>query len=503
MSLPRLRGTRERYAELDDSSVVLIPAKPTSVLLPEHFCEPLSQLRYPVRLDFSHERFRLRSMQALSQLKDTALVDIDLSDNELRSISELNRFPALKSLVASRNALESGPGVALAVHRLTRLDLSGNQLTVVPTLKELPLLQILNLSRNLIRDGWEEIGRCQGLQALDVSENAFDWSAETGELRRAMAVLRGLKRLRVLNLSHTPAASQRGYRGWVVANARKLELLDDAPVTEAERMGEDDKNSALDDDASSVASSAVASSWLSGFSGVSSRSTQREKPEGGRYSSAAAPAASSAAPSAAAPGHTLAPTFGRDVELILRREGGLLPRLVQECTRHVQERTGGEAGRVPAGTALTAEGHPSAVLALRHAFEISPERGIAALRESVVPSGGSSGDDDESELRDGDVRASCSLLRAFLIELPQPLIPNELFLPLLETTKAWAPTVVEHRQHEVSASHGSLGWSLDGLPDGFWMFCSDGFWMFCIDGPWMFCSDGPWMLCSDGPLALA
>ena len=207
MSLPRLRGTRERYAELDDSSVVLIPAKPTSVLLPEHFCEPLSQLRYPVRLDFSHERFRLRSMQALSQLKDTALVDIDLSDNELRSISELNRFPALKSLVASRNALESGPGVALAVHRLTRLDLSGNQLTVVPTLKELPLLQILNLSRNLIRDGWEEVGRCQGLQALDVSENAFDWSAETGELRRAMAVLRGLKRLREL-LGAVPAAAE-------------------------------------------------------------------------------------------------------------------------------------------------------------------------------------------------------------------------------------------------------------------------------------------------------
>ena len=150
----------------------------------------------------------------------------------------------------------------------------------------------------------------------------------------------------------------------------------------------------------------------------------------------------------AAPGHTLAPIFGRDVELILRREGGLLPRLVQECTRHIQERTGGEEGRVPAGTALTAEGHPSAVLALRHAFEISPERGLAALRESVVPS---SGDDYESELCDGDVRASCSLLRAFLIEMPQPLIPNELFLPLLETTKAWAPTVVEHRQHEVSA----------------------------------------------------
>jgi len=55
--------------------------------------------------------------------------------------------------------------------------------------------------------------------------------------------------------------------------------------------------------------------------------------------------------------------------------------------------------------------------------------------------------------------------------------------------------VVEHRQHEVSASHGFLGWSLDGLPDGFWMFC--------FDGPRMFFSDNPWMFCSDGPLALA
>ena len=416
----RIPRSAERFAELAEE-LVLVPHRPTSLLLPEHFSQPVNTMRYPVRLDFSHERFRLRSIQLLAQLKDTALVEIDLSDNELSSLAELNRFAALKSLCASRNALESGPGVALAVHRLTRLDLSGNQLSAVPPLKELPLLQVLNVARNSIRDGWEELGRCPGLQALDGSHNAFDWDAETGELRRAMAVLRGLKRLRVLNLSSTPAASQRGYRGWVVANARKLELLDDTPVSEAERVGEDDKNSTLDDDASSVASS-----WFSGVSGRSHRLVPDSSvPDHNR--AAAAVAAAEAAASGRAPPPAGA-TFGARLEDLLAREGGLLPRLVEEVTRHVQERV---AERSSERAALTAEGHHSTVLQMRNAFEHSAAAGVAALSEAAAASGGSH----------GDVRAACTIFRAFLLELPQPLIPVELFLPLLEATQV-------HRGHK-------------------------------------------------------
>ena len=62
---------------------------------------------------------------------------------------------------------------------------------------------------------------------------------DTGELRRAMVVLRGLKRLRVLNLSQNPTSFRKGYRSWVLANARRLEVFDNAGVSEAEREGDD------------------------------------------------------------------------------------------------------------------------------------------------------------------------------------------------------------------------------------------------------------------------
>ena len=131
-----------RYQELEETPSVLTPLRPTSMLQPSHFSTPLQQLRYPVKLDFAHERFRLRSLALLSQLKDTALQQIDLTGNEIQSLTELNRFTALKSLVACRNLLCSGPGVHLSLHRLTRLYLGGNQLSEFPPLKELVLLQV-------------------------------------------------------------------------------------------------------------------------------------------------------------------------------------------------------------------------------------------------------------------------------------------------------------------------------------------------------------------------
>ena len=131
-----------RYQELEETPAVLTPLRPTSMLQPSHFSTPLQQLRYPVRLDFAHERFRLRSLALLSQLKESALQQIDLTDNELQALTELNRFTALKSLIASRNLLCDGPGIRLSLHRLTRLDLGGNQLRELPPLGDLVLLQV-------------------------------------------------------------------------------------------------------------------------------------------------------------------------------------------------------------------------------------------------------------------------------------------------------------------------------------------------------------------------
>ena len=97
MRLP-WQSAAERYTELEELPTVLIPLQRTTTLMPEHFSTPLDHLRYPVKLDFSHERFQLRSLHLLTRLKDTALQEIDLSDNDLQGLSELNRFAALKVL---------------------------------------------------------------------------------------------------------------------------------------------------------------------------------------------------------------------------------------------------------------------------------------------------------------------------------------------------------------------------------------------------------------------
>ena len=195
-----LSPTRRGFAVLEESAVVAPPPRPTTVLLREHFNVAPSHLKYPSSLDFSHENFKLRSLALLLQIKETAVQEIVLSDNELQSLADLNRFTSLKVLVACRNALVSGPGVRLTAHKLTRLDLSGNKLSAVPPLQDLPLLQVLNLSRNQISAGWWELQACAGLQALDASHNELSWDESEGELSRAVAVLRALKKLRVLSL---------------------------------------------------------------------------------------------------------------------------------------------------------------------------------------------------------------------------------------------------------------------------------------------------------------
>ena len=106
----------------------------------------------PSSLDFSHENFKLRSLALLLQVKEGALQEILLSDNALESLTELNRFTALKVLVASRNALVSGPGMRLSCPKLTRLDLSGNQLQELPPgLGALRCLRKLYLQSNRLQ----------------------------------------------------------------------------------------------------------------------------------------------------------------------------------------------------------------------------------------------------------------------------------------------------------------------------------------------------------------
>ena len=143
-----------------------------------------------------------------------------------------------------------------------------------------------------------------------------------------MAVLRSLKRLRVLNLSSNPVCEQGGYRAWVLANAQRLEILDETAVVDGER-GE------LKGDGNNAGSGAtqMLAPVIGGLAGDASvRGTGRR-------------------------------LFGVPLAELLLREQSSIPTAVQECTRHVQQRQ-------PAiQTALTADGDPSLVLTLRNAFE--------------------------------------------------------------------------------------------------------------------------------------
>ena len=126
----RLGFGRDRYVELEEAPAVLTPLHPTTVLLPEHFSTPLPTLRYPVKLDFAHERFRLRSLALLrEQLNPNALQEIDLSDNELQSLVELNRFAALKSLcdAATTSPADRRPADGPPPHAARRLGQSADR----------------------------------------------------------------------------------------------------------------------------------------------------------------------------------------------------------------------------------------------------------------------------------------------------------------------------------------------------------------------------------------
>ena len=163
----------------------------------------------------------------------------------------------------------------------------------------------------------------------------------------------------------------------MLANTRRLEVLDNSSVTDAERSGggSEDLHSPTEGSRADVSDTASDADGLKRVFGVA-------LPE------------------------------------LLKCEGTALPSLVQECTRHVQERAPSDV------TLVTADGDPSVVLTLRKAFERSTDVGQMAILECI----------DSSS--DADVRAVCSLLRSFLLELPQPVVPVQFFLPLLEAMRA-------------------------------------------------------------------
>ena len=93
--------------------VIVPPSRLTHGLKDEHFVGDVTTLRYPATLDFSHANFKLRDISLLAQVPKGAPQTINLGGNELTSLEEVNRFPALRSLVACANSLQVGGGLIL------------------------------------------------------------------------------------------------------------------------------------------------------------------------------------------------------------------------------------------------------------------------------------------------------------------------------------------------------------------------------------------------------
>ena len=207
------------------------PSKQTNQLRPEHFvCEP-SNLRYPATFDLSHATFKLRDISLLEAVPRGAAQMINLSGNDLTSLEIINRFQALRTVLASANSLQVGGGLVLRLPKLVELDLASNRLVAVPPLSELPQLQVLRLQRNQIARNWGELSTASGtLRELDVSHNRLAWRQPTGEFDAAMRVLGSLKKLKELRLGGNPVSDTPALRYQLLSFAPRLTRLDGLQV---------------------------------------------------------------------------------------------------------------------------------------------------------------------------------------------------------------------------------------------------------------------------------
>ncbi len=125
---------------------------------------------YPVTLDLSAARFCLDGSigEALGSIRADVLRSLQLDANALRSLEGIERFGALRSLSACRNALAAA---APRCARLEQLALGGNRLRALPTLAGCPVLRTLELDANQINGGYEQLKYVPKLSRLDLRYN--------------------------------------------------------------------------------------------------------------------------------------------------------------------------------------------------------------------------------------------------------------------------------------------------------------------------------------------
>ncbi|KAL9642666.1 hypothetical protein ABK040_009745 [Willaertia magna] len=160
----------------------------------------------------------------------TELKALWLEGNAISKIENLSHLTKLRCLYLHQNVIGKIENLEGLKH-LQTLNLSSNQIQIVENLENCPKLETLNLSSNRINsvESLNHLTLLPKLSVLDISNNRI-------EDDQVIEVLGKLPSLTVLYLKGNPVVSKiKNYRKVVISTVKKLNYLDDKPITEDER----------------------------------------------------------------------------------------------------------------------------------------------------------------------------------------------------------------------------------------------------------------------------
>ncbi|PAA58525.1 hypothetical protein BOX15_Mlig004996g2 [Macrostomum lignano] len=249
-------GTSYAYLELTASSLglcdisVLADYEQLQVLNLSHnqltSLSAISGLVNLVQLDASHNRLRsaFDFGDALGNLRSA-----DLSHNEIADLPDMTAFGRLRDLDLSHNRLSEVPASLMSCASLQHLNLGHNCIARLCNLDCLPLAT-LNLEHNSIErienldsldclqslvlsaNRIESLAGLEGLQLLQILDLADNKVLELLELRH----VKDLRLLRQLNLARNPVQDVPDYRLLVIFDLPRLTHLDGRRVTIKEKV---------------------------------------------------------------------------------------------------------------------------------------------------------------------------------------------------------------------------------------------------------------------------
>ena len=213
-------------------------------------------------LYFNHFNWQLLDLGALLRVPPSKIKELDLSENSIKHVGpDLSRFEQLTDLRLVGNGISE-----IELHYLPRLrflDLHYNRLKAIPELAGLTALEEIDMCDNDIGsrgeeggesglgagsaspDGWECIAHSelQELKIIRIANNQLMWGQK--EFNQRILVLNEKKSIEVLDFRGNPMlfsprlddrAPLQMYRGWIITQCSKLEMLDGAEVTEEDHL---------------------------------------------------------------------------------------------------------------------------------------------------------------------------------------------------------------------------------------------------------------------------